>query len=50
MVWALNRDADVRQAFRYGIAAATAALGHSGTELGSAAEIEQCYRDSNASI
>ncbi|WP_296226585.1 1-phosphofructokinase family hexose kinase [Ralstonia sp. UBA689] len=45
MVWALNRDADVRQAFRYGMAAAAAALGHAGTELGSAAEIEQCYRD-----
>ncbi len=45
MVWALNRGADVRQAFRYGTAAAAAALRHAGTELGSAAEIEQCYRD-----
>lgn len=45
MVWALNRDADVRQAFQYGMAAAAAALGHAGTELGSAAEIEQHYQD-----
>ncbi|WP_455275321.1 1-phosphofructokinase family hexose kinase [Ralstonia thomasii] len=45
MVWALNRDADVRRAYRYGMAAAAAALGHAGTELGSAAEIEQHYRD-----
>ncbi|KMW48596.1 1-phosphofructokinase family hexose kinase [Ralstonia insidiosa] len=44
MVWALNRGADVRQAFRYGVAAAGAALRHAGTELGSAAEIEQCYQ------
>lgn len=45
MVWALNRNADTREAFRYGMAAAAAALGHAGTELGTAAEIEQCYRD-----
>lgn len=44
MVWALNWGADVRQAFRYGMAAAGAALGHAGTELGSAAEIERYYQ------
>lgn len=44
MVWALNRGDDVRQAFCYGVAAATASLGHAGTELGSVSETEQCYR------
>ncbi|MDE2203839.1 MAG: 1-phosphofructokinase family hexose kinase [Burkholderiaceae bacterium] len=44
MVWALHRGDDVRQAFRYGVAAATASLGHVGTELGSVSETEQCYR------
>lgn len=43
MVWALNRNAGVQEAFRYGMAAAAAALSHAGTELGSAAEIKQCY-------
>jgi len=45
MVWALNRDASMREAFRYGMAAAAAALSHAGTELGSAAEIEQRYAE-----
>jgi len=47
MVWALNRNADIREAFRYGMAAATATLAHAGTELGSAGEIEQCYRETS---
>ena len=45
MVWALNRDAGMREAFRYGMAAAAAALSHAGTELGSAAEIEQRFAE-----
>ncbi|MCO5398856.1 1-phosphofructokinase family hexose kinase [Ralstonia soli] len=45
MVWALNRNAGMLEAFRYGMAAAAAALSHAGTELGSAAEIAQCYRE-----
>jgi 6-phosphofructokinase 2 len=49
MVWALNRNAQMREAFRYGMAAAAAALPHAGTELGSAAEIEQRYAEVSVS-
>jgi 6-phosphofructokinase 2 len=49
MVWALNRNAGIQEAFRYGMAAAAAALGHAGTELGSAAEIEQRYAEVSVS-
>lgn len=49
MVWALNRNAGIHEAFRYGMAAAAAALGHAGTELGSAAEIEQRYAEVSVS-
>ena len=47
MVWALNRNADMREAFRYGMAAAAATLAHAGTELGSAVEIAQCYQETS---
>ena len=49
MVWALNRNAGMQEAFRYGMAAAAAALSHAGTELGSAAEIEQRYAEGSLS-
>lgn len=45
LVWALNRDASLDQAFRYGLAAASASLLSEGTGLCKREDIERLYRD-----
>jgi len=45
MVWALDRDASLEQAFRYGMAAASATLLSAGTALCSRADVERLYRE-----
>ena len=43
MVWALNRQAGLAEAFRYGVAAGSAALLSAGTGLCSQADVERLY-------
>jgi 6-phosphofructokinase 2 len=45
MVWALNRDAGLDEAFHYGMAAASAALLSAGTALCQQADVERLYRE-----
>ncbi|HEY3538624.1 MAG TPA: 1-phosphofructokinase family hexose kinase [Trinickia sp.] len=45
LVWALDRDAPLEDAFRYGLAAACASLLNAGTELCKKEDIERLYRD-----
>lgn len=45
MVWALNREASLDEAFRYALAAASATLLTSGTRLCSAEEVERMARE-----
>jgi 6-phosphofructokinase 2 len=45
LVWALDRDAPLEEAFRYGLAAASASLMHAGTGLCRKEDIERLYRD-----
>lgn len=45
MVWALNRDASLDQAFHYGVAAASASLLSAGTALCTQADVERLYRE-----
>lgn len=45
LLWALNRHADLEQAFRYGIAAGAAALLSPGTALCQAADVERLHSD-----
>jgi 6-phosphofructokinase 2 len=45
LLWALNRHADLEQAFRYGIAAGAAALLSPGTALCQAADVERLRSD-----
>jgi 6-phosphofructokinase 2 len=45
LVWALNRNAALDVAFRYGVAAASAALLSEGTGLGKPEDIARLYRD-----
>lgn len=47
LVWALDRNAPLAEAFRYGLAAACATLASAGTGLCSAQEVEQRYRQVN---
>jgi 6-phosphofructokinase 2 len=42
-VWAMNRDASLDEAFRYGMAAASATLLHAGTALCERLDIERSY-------
>jgi len=44
LVWALVRDAPLAEAFRYGLAAASASLAGTGTTLCSKSEVERLYR------
>jgi 6-phosphofructokinase 2 len=44
LVWALNREADLEQAFRYGMAAGAAALLTAGTALCQPADVERLAR------
>lgn len=44
LVWALDRDLPLAQAFRYGVAAASASLASEGTGLCNLEEVEQLYR------
>lgn len=44
LVWALDRDAALDEAFRYGLAAASASLASAGTGLCSREEVERLYR------
>lgn len=43
LIWALNRQADLEQAFRYGMAAASAALLAAGTALCQPADVQRLY-------
>jgi 6-phosphofructokinase 2 len=43
LVWALNRDADLEEAFRYAIAAGSAAVLSAGTGLCTRADVERLY-------
>jgi 6-phosphofructokinase 2 len=43
MVWALARGMDVREAFRYGVAAASAALLSEGTGLALVADVKRLH-------
>uniref|UniRef100_E1THQ9 Phosphofructokinase n=1 Tax=Burkholderia sp. (strain CCGE1003) TaxID=640512 RepID=E1THQ9_BURSG len=45
LVWALNRNADIDEAFRYGMAAASATLLGAGTTLCERGEVERLYRE-----
>lgn len=45
LLWALNRHADLEQAFRYGMAAGAAALLSAGTALCQAADVERLQGD-----
>lgn len=45
MVWALNRDASLDQAFHYGMAAASATLLSAGTALCHPADVERLHRE-----
>jgi 6-phosphofructokinase 2 len=45
MVWALNLDASLDQAFHYGVAAASATLLSAGTALCQRADVERLYRE-----
>lgn len=45
MVWALNRDASLDEAFHYGVAAASATLLSAGTALCKQADVERLYRE-----
>lgn len=45
LIWALNRDADLEQAFRYGMAAGAAALLTAGTALCQPADVERLYHE-----
>ena len=45
MVWALNREAGLAEAFRYGVAAGSAALLSAGTGLCSKADVERLYAE-----
>lgn len=45
LIWALNRHADLEQAFRYGMAAGAAALLTAGTALCQAADVERLHND-----
>ncbi|MFM0725982.1 1-phosphofructokinase family hexose kinase [Paraburkholderia strydomiana] len=42
-IWAMSRDANLDEAFRYGMAAASASLLQPGTALCERADIERCY-------
>jgi 6-phosphofructokinase 2 len=44
LVWAMNRDASIDEAFRHAMAAASATLLQAGTALCERADIERCYR------
>ncbi|MFM0311867.1 1-phosphofructokinase family hexose kinase [Paraburkholderia sp. RL17-383-BIF-A] len=45
LIWALNRNAGIDEAFRYGMAAASATLLGAGTTLCERGEIERLYRE-----
>ncbi|MCI0149728.1 1-phosphofructokinase family hexose kinase [Paraburkholderia sediminicola] len=45
MVWALNRNASLDEAFHYGVAAASATLLTAGTALCKQADVERLYRE-----
>jgi 6-phosphofructokinase 2 len=45
MVWALNRDASLDDAFHYGVAAASATLLSAGTALCTPHDVERLYRE-----
>lgn len=45
LIWALNRNADLEQAFRYGMAAGAAALLTGGTALCQAADVERLHNE-----
>lgn len=45
MVWAMNRNASLEQAFRYGLAAASATLLSIGTALCDPVDVERLYRE-----
>ena len=45
LIWALNRHADLEQAFRYGMAAGAAALLTAGTALCQAADVERLHSE-----
>ncbi|HAL37132.1 MAG TPA: phosphofructokinase [Polaromonas sp.] len=45
LIWALNRNADLEQAFRYGMAAGAAAMLTAGTALGQAADVERLHNE-----
>lgn len=48
MIWALDHDADSKEALRYAIAAGSAAVRNRGTTLCDAADVVRLYRDSCA--
>jgi 6-phosphofructokinase 2 len=45
LIWALNRGVDIDEAFRYGMAAASATLLGAGTTLCERGEVERLYRE-----
>jgi 6-phosphofructokinase 2 len=45
LIWALNRNVDIDEAFRYGMAAASATLLGAGTTLCERGEVERLYRE-----
>ena len=45
LIWALNRNDDLEQAFRYGMAAGAAALLSAGTALCQPADVERLHKE-----
>lgn len=45
MIWALNRETSLEEAFRYGMAAASATLLVPGTALCNRADVERLYNE-----
>ena len=50
LIWALNRQAGLAQAFRYGMAASAAALLSAGTALCQAADVERLQREVSVTL